>query len=139
MKSTAEDIKDILKHYICGCDQDSDSMSSDELFEISIGKEPETPVDMITIIETPGYPDQLTLDREEVYEYPSIQIRVRSSTYQKGWEQIYKIKETLHGQAHFNWGDSFYVVIYCVNGPFLFDYDKKQRPRFIINFNVQRR
>ncbi len=140
MKSTAEDIKDILIAFLGDNSSDSSSLAEDfELFEISVGKEPELPPNMITVIETPGFPDQLTFDRTERYEYPSVQIRVRANHYREGWEQISKIKELLHGRAQLIWGNSFYSVIRCVNGPFLFDYDKNQRPRFIINFNIQRR
>jgi hypothetical protein len=132
MNSCSEDIKDMLEYYMV---EESDFTP----FEISIGKEPDEPFNITSIFEAAGYPPQLTFNRNERYEYPSIQIRVRSTSYVDGWEQIEKIKNTLHGRAGETWNGSFYSLIRCQNGPFLLDYDKNQRPRFIINFNVQRR
>lgn len=141
MKSTAEDIRDIIRYYYDDTDSMDSSSSSvvSDLYEISIGKEPATPSNVISIYETPGYPPQLTFNKSEKYEYPSVQIRLRSDFYQNGYEQALRIREILHGRAHETWNGTYYSVIYCVNGPLLFDYDKNQRPRFILNFNVQRR
>jgi len=132
MNSCAEDIRDMIQYYL---EDDSEI----ELFEISIGKEPDEPANMISIFETSGFPPQLTFDRDEIYEYPSVQLRVRANSYTTGWLQINAIKNALHGRAGETWNDSFYSLVKCQNGPFLFDYDKNQRPRFIINFNLQRR
>jgi hypothetical protein len=133
MNSCSEDIRDMLLSYLGESDSDF------ALFEIAIGKEPEAPADIITIVDTVGFTPQLNYDKTEKYEYPSIQLRVRANHYVDGWKQIEQIKEALHGRAGETWNGTFYSVIYCQNGPFLFDYDKNQRPRFIINFNIQRR
>lgn len=137
MNSCAEDIRDMLLHYLG--ESSGTPSGAFSLFPISIGKEPDDPIQMISIFETPGFAPQLTYDRNENYEYPSIQLRVRAYTYVEGYEQAYKIRETLHGRAHETWNGSYYSLIYCANGPHLLDYDKNQRPRFVINFNLQRR
>ena len=82
---------------------------------------------------------QLTLDRNEVYEYPTIQIRVRANEYLEGWDVITNIKNILHGRANETWNGALYTLIRCSSGPALLDYDKNQRVRFIINFYLQRR
>jgi hypothetical protein len=129
MKSVSEDIKLMLETLV----QDLD------LFPIGIGKEPEEPIDHITLFETSGYPHQLTFNRAEKYEYPSIQMRIRCYNYVDGYEQGDKIKDTLHGRGGETWNGTYYSLIACVNGPFLLDYDKNQNARFILNFNIQRR
>lgn len=139
MISTAEDIRDMIDYYFDDVSSSGSSGTDTGLFEISIGKEPSSPTNVITILETPGFPPQLTYNKEERYEYPSIQIRVRSDTYPEGYQQALRIRNILHGRAHETWNASYYSVIYCVNGPLLLDYDKNQRPRFILNFNAQRR
>ena len=132
MNSTAEDIRDIIEYYI-------DSSSDIDLFEVSIGKEPSEPQNVISIFETPGFPSQLTFERLERYDYPSVQIRIRCTDYQSGYEQGNEIKNTLHGRAGETWNGVYYSLIRCINGPNLLDYDKNQRPRFVLNFDVQRR
>ena len=136
MNSCAEDIKAMLE---AGVSSSSSSGGEVDFYPIYIGKEPADPTNTITIFETPGYPPQLTMDRTEIYEYPSIQIRIRSISYVAGWAQAELIKNTLHGRANELWDDVYYSVIRCVNGPSLLDYDKQQRVRFIINFDCQRR
>lgn len=132
MNATAVDIKAILEYYA------NESSSAVTLFPIFIGKEPASPTNTITIFETMGM-HKLTYDKKEVYECPSIQIRVRSTSYLKGWEVISAIKELLHGRANETWNDTFYALIICFSGPGLLDYDKEQSVRFVINFDIHRR
>lgn len=132
MNSCSEDIKTIIEYYI-------NESSGFDLFFVSVGKEPETPSDVISLFDTVGMPPQLTYDRSEKYEYPSVQIRVRASDYREGWQQITKIKDALHGRAQETWNGTFYSLIFIESGPFLLDFDKRQRPRFVLNIGVQRR
>jgi hypothetical protein len=68
-----------------------------------------------------------------------MQIRVVSNSYVDGWNQIESIKNILHGRANETWGTTFYTLIRCSSGPGLLDFDKNQRVRFVINFDMQRR
>lgn len=136
MKSTSEDIKEMLQYYLGTSGSNSAGI---DMYDIFIGREPAEPTNTISVFETAGYPPQLNMDKEEKYEYPSFQIRVRSTSYTEGWSQVSAIKDVLHGRANEQWGDVYYIVIYCQSGPALLDYDKNQRVRFIINFNCQRK
>jgi len=138
MNSCAEDIKTMLEYYLDSSESVAEN-SDFVLYPVFIGKEPMEPTNTITIFETPGYPPQLNFDRDERYEYPSVQIRIRAISYTSGWEQAEEIKNALHGRANESWGSSFYTLVRCANGPSLLDYDKNQRVRFIINFDCQRR
>jgi len=108
---------------------------NDNLF---IGKELAKPTDCITIFDTYGFPPDLGLTHQG-YERPSIQIRVRNKHYQVGLTLAYDIKNLLHGLAQQTWNGTLYTVIYCSSGPALLDWDENGNPRFIINFNLQRR
>lgn len=138
MKSCSEDIKEMLEYYLET--SGSTSINPFDLFPVFIGKEPAEPSNTVTIFETVSGAPQLTMNRLEIYEYPSVQIRIRATNYLDAWEQANTIKNILHGRGNEQWGDDvFYSVIRCVNGPSLLDYDKNQRVRFIINFDCQRR
>lgn len=103
-----------------------------------IGREPSTPKETVTVFDTPGFPDYLGLDSVG-YEYPSVQIRVRSTKYTTGWNLINSIKDALHGKSHETWNGTLYTVIYCSSGPALLDWDDNGLPRFVLNMNIQRR
>ena len=134
MNAPSVDIKEMLEYF---AQEDSSCVS--ELFPINIGKEPAEPQNVISIFETGIMGPQLTLDRSEIYEYPTIQIRVRANEYLEGWDVITNIKNILHGRANETWNGALYTLIRCSSGPALLDYDKNQRVRFIINFYLQRR
>lgn len=103
-----------------------------------IGKEPSKPPATVTVFDTPGFPPQLALTDQGV-EYPSVQLRIRDVDYMTGWQKAEEIKAVLHGRANEEWGDAFYMAVYCSSGPALLDWDENDRPRFIINFNLIRR
>ena len=135
MNSCAEDIRDILKSVLF----EDGSSSTAQSFEFMVGKEPDEPISVVSLFETVGFPTPLTFNKSEQYNYPSVQVRVRAYDYVTGYSLANEIKEALHGRAHETWNGTFYSLIYCVNGPFLLDFDKNQRPRFVLNFNIQRR
>jgi hypothetical protein len=133
MNGAAVDIKSIIEYYY------ADSSDVD-LYEIFVGKEPAEPANCISIFETGIGSPQLTFDRSEIYEYTSVQIRVRTTNYLNGWSIINEIKNILHGRANETWGGgTIYTLIRCSVSPALLDYDKNQRVRFVVSFNIQRR
>jgi len=132
MNASSVDIKDLLV-----AESSLGLVFATNLF---IGKEPSTPDECATIFDTPGFPTQLTLDGGgDDYQYPSIQIRVRSNSYTDGWDLIQDITTALHGTSQETWNGTLYSVIMCSSGPALLDWDSNNRPRFIVNFNIQRR
>lgn len=138
MNPTSVDIKAILEARP-DIDDSTESSGTLELYPISISRESATVTNCITIFDTISAPDQLTYNREEKYEYSSVQIRIRSISYMEGWSIAELIKDILHGRANESWNGVYYALIQCMNGPFLLDYDDKQRARIVLNFNVQRR
>ena len=132
MNSPSEDLKDILV-----ADTSLSLVFASDLF---IGAEPTIPKNCVTIFDTPGGPPQLTLaGKGENFYYPSVQIRVRNTSYVTGWALIQNIRTSLHGRAQETWNGTLYSAIFCSSGPAMLDWDENSRVRFIINFNIQRR
>lgn len=130
MNASSIDIADILE-----AESSLELIFATNLF---VGKEPTTPVDTVTIFDTSSIPPKLGFNND-IYEQPSVQIRVRSKDYQTGWNLIDSIKNTLHGRGNETWNSTFYTVIYCASGPAMLDWDENSRARFICNFQMQRR
>jgi len=110
---------------------------ADNLF---VGREPATPINVVTIFDTPGAGPLLTLEGKggSNYFYPSIQIRVRSDNYPDGWRWINNIKDVLHGVNGKTVNGTIYHLIRCATSSFLLDWDEMGHPRFVCNFDCQR-
>jgi hypothetical protein len=130
MNASSVDIADMLEAEVI--------LGLTHAFNLHIGKEPAKPDNCITVFDTPGYPPALGL-KEQGYEYPSVQIRVRNRKYMEGWQTIQDIMSLLHGKSQQEASGTLYSVIYCSSGPALLDWDDNGNVRFIINFNLQRR
>lgn len=103
-----------------------------------VGKEPSNPKNTVTVFDTPGFSPELNLETQG-YEYPSVQIRVRNSSYVNGWNLIERIKDALHGLSQQTVNGTLYSVIYCSGSPALLDWDDNNNVRIVCNFNLQRR
>lgn len=130
MNACSEDIKDMLV-----ADSSLGLTFTENLF---IARMPASPVNCVVIYDAPGYPDALGL-KDQGYEYPSIQIRVRNRTYLTGMELAQKIKTSLHGRSAQIWNETLYTVIHAVGGPALLNWDENSNSDIVINFNLQRR
>jgi hypothetical protein len=129
MNAPSDDIKDML---VAG------DLGLTFATNLHIGKEPSSPRNCVTIFDIYGFPPDLGL-KDQGYERPSVQIRVRNISYRNGWTLAHDIKNLLHGKEHETWNGTLYTVIYCSSGPALLDWDENGNARFIINFNLQRR
>lgn len=130
MNITSEDIKDILIG--------ESSLGLTFGTNLFIGKEPAGKDNCATIIDSYGLPPQLTFDRTEKYEYPSIQILVRNNDYVAGLTLCYNIKDVLHGYSNTING-TFYSVVRCSGDAAFLQWDENDRAVFSINFLIQRR
>jgi len=130
MNSSSEDIKDMLEAV-----SSLGLIYASNLFR---GKEPTTPSNCVTIFDTVGTNPDLTLDQLSLFN-PSVQIRVRSTDYDTGWDLIQAISNTLHARAQETWNGTLYSVIYISSGPAMLQWDDNDRVIFIVNFNIQRR
>ena len=131
MNAPSVDIKDMLV-----ADTNLGLVFGQNLF---ISREPSLPNDCVTIYDTPGNPDGLTMNRVERYEYPTIQVRVRNTGFVQGWAVLRKIRTSLHGRANETWGGAYYTILRVSSGPALLEYDQNNRVILIMNFEIQRR
>lgn len=106
---------------------------------VHIGSEPAEPNNVITIYDTAGFRPMLTLDRNETFEFPSVQIRVRNVSYLSCLEVCATIKQILHGRGQEIVDGAFYALIRCNHEPEPLGFDTKQRMRFVMNFEIQRK
>lgn len=130
MNSVSADFKDMLV-----ADSSLNFTFAKNLF---IGRVPPSPKECVVLLDTYGAPPYLGLC-EVGYEYPAIQIKVRSINYQSGYTLIESIKDSLHGRNHEIWNGTLYTVIACSSGPTLLEWDDIGLVYFFINFNLQRR
>lgn len=131
MNPTSIDIKDMLEA--------ESALALTFATDLFVGVEPSTPDNCVTIFDTPGFNRELTFDKTEKYQRPSIQLRVRNRDYETGWELINDIVDRLHGRGAETWNGSQYSVIVCVTEPALLDYDARGNARFFTNFDIQRK
>lgn len=126
MNPASKDIKELLI---------ADSSFGDDIF---IGKEPTTPHNCITIFDTPGEPPDQMFKQGEYYNRPSIQFRVRNTSYMDAWDSINAIKVFLHNHKQVTINGTLYSCIKCAQEPALLDWDKNDRCRFVTTFKIQR-
>ena len=132
MNATSVDIADMLVA--------DTSLGLAMITNLYVGKEPTSPENCVTIMDSYGYRPQLTLaGKGEDYYYPSVQIRVRNRDYRTGYNLANNIMISLHGRAQETWNGTLYTVIYCSNGPAFMNWDDKQLCHFVVNFDIQRR
>ena len=129
MNAPSIDIKDMLV---------AASLGLTFAVNLFIGNEPPKPNNCVTIFDTMGAAPDTTLDRLSLYN-PSIQIRVRNSSYEAGSALIESISQTLHARAQVQQGGTLYSAILVSGGPAMLHWDDNKRVIFIINFNIQRR
>lgn len=139
MNFPSEDIRHMLEAGLDDSESSGTGLGLVFATNLFINREPAKPINCVTIFDISGFPPYLGLGGETGYEYPSIQIRVRNSTQAAARTLIQGIKDSLHGRHQQRWNGTLYSVISCSSGPALLDWDDNGNPRFIINFNIQRR
>lgn len=127
MNAASVDIKEMLEQ------------ESAITYPVHIGSEPAEPNNVITIYDTSGFGPMLTLDRLETLEFPSVQIRVRSISYLHCKEVCATIQQILHGRGQEIVNSAYYTLIRSTHDAEPLGFDTKQRMRFVLNFNIQRR
>ena len=133
MNAPSRDIASIIEAY-----GESSGFGLNYAEEIFIGHEPSSPINAVTIYDTPGFPPALGLT-DQGYEYPSVMIRVRNKSYQTGMSLAQDIVNALHGNSNITVDGALYTVIYSTGSPALLDWDDNGNPIIVVNFNLQRR
>lgn len=130
MNAGSIDIKEMLE-----AETELGLVFSSNLF---IGREPAEPHNVVTIYDSNTAPPHTTFDGS-VYNYDTVQIRVRNKKYLDGYVLCQAIRDSLHGRAQETWGGTLYSSILCTSGPATLGWDDNNRVMFSINFQLQRR
>jgi len=98
---------------------------------VFVGVVPATPTNCVTILPYGGRPPDT---RTKKAQYPSLQIRVRMSSYQKG----YKVTQAIINSMHLN--DkvcaSIRGIAYAIQSqPVFLEYDEEEQPIFLANMD----
>jgi len=131
MNAPSVDIKDML--------EDETSLGLTFATNLFIGRIPDAPDDCVVIVDTSGFAQDLTFDKAEKYERPSVQIMVRNNDYLTGFDLLNDIKDVLHGKGHTTVNGAYYSVIMCADAPSFLNWDENNRAHFVLNIDMQRR
>lgn len=128
MNSPAVDIATILV-------LSSSAASLTEGVDLFISKEPTTPNATVTIFDTGGFEPASSTERND---FPTIQVRVRSTTYVLAYEKMELIKSVLHKFTSQNIGGTVYQGIWASSDIISLGYDGNDRPTLTLNFRIHR-
>jgi len=130
MEPPSVDIKDLL--------EDESSLGLTFQTNLFISSEPPEPNDCVTIFDTPGWSDDMALDKNNI-EMPSVQILVRNDSYVDGWSMISGIKDFLHGKSGETVNGAYYMSMLSAGSPFSMGKDDRNRFHFVWNVDMKRR
>lgn len=127
MNSASEDIKDFLVSAGVG------TFGTD----IFIGPIPDAPDNCIGIIDTSGMPDDLTLDSDEYFERPSVQVLTRNEGYQAGYVKARATRTALR-KYNISQNSTSYLSIVARHDVLFVGRDDGGRYLFSVNYQIVR-
>ncbi len=130
MNAPSQDIKDMLEA--------EGSLNLTYRTNLFIGRETSSPINQVVIIDSFGYNSAVTL-KDQSYERPTIDIRIRNKSYTEAMELALRIKDYLFSCSQQTWNGTLYTIIYCSSGPALLEWDENGNSNIIIKFNINRR
>ena len=124
IKPTSVDIKDMLV---------SDGIGTFGT-DIFIGREPDEPNNCITIYDTGGGEPNAKWREDN----PTIQIRVRNSSYESGYDKIIGVRDKLLGRPPETVNTTDYIGIWASSDIIPMERDNQERSIFVTNFRIIR-
>lgn len=133
MNPTTVDIRDILIGV--------SSLGLTFATNLFIGRQPAEPDQCVTLYDTSaGIPEQTLRDENTaLYEYPSVQVRIRDNNYLDAYDLAYAIYFQLHNNNPQTINDTLYSSISAIQTPTFLTWDAKDRAEFIFNIKTIRR
>lgn len=126
MNPPSVDIKDMLEDSSSGLGL----VFGTDLFVSAV---PTTPNNSVTVIDTGG-PRSLQYGMKR----PNVQVIVRNTDYQTGYELISDIEDFLHEKCNEVWNNARYISILTRSSIGYLGKDPKARYEFSINFQIMR-
>lgn len=105
---------------------------------VFISQEPTAPDNTITVFDTPGAGSERTIDKLSTYQFVSVQVRVRNTSYEAGMQLVQKIVSALHLLSNTVINGEFYTCILHTSGPSILEYDFNRRCKIVTNFEIQK-
>lgn len=101
---------------------------------------PVTPQNCVVLYDNSGPTPMLQLSQaRSTYNYNSISVRVRNTSYDGAYAIIDAIQTFLHGRHGDVINNTYYALVRAITPPQQLHFDENDRPVININFEVQRR
>mgnify|MGYP003147214508 CR=1 FL=1 len=128
MNSPAVDISAILA-------LSSSATSLTEGTDLFVSREPTRPDAVVSIFDTGGFEPASSTERND---FPTIQVRVRSTTYTLAYSTMETIKGVLHKFKNTTINSTLYQGIWASSDIISLGYDENDRPTLTLNFRIHR-
>ena len=128
MNSPAIDISAILT-------LSSSALSLIENIDLFVSKEPTSPNAVVSIYDTGGLEPASSTEKNE---FPTVQVRARSTTYILAYSMLDEIKNVLHKFANQTVNSTLYQGIWASSDIIPLGYDANDRPILVLNFRIHR-
>lgn len=107
--------------------------------DLFTGRMPDQPADCVVVYDIPGGAPMLTFKKTTSnYYYSSVSVRIRNTSYESGWSQMFDILAFLHASSEDVIGGTYYALIRAMNDPQVLHWDDNDRVLMFVNFEVQR-
>lgn len=103
--------------------------------DIFIGRQPETPNDCITVLETGGQEPSAYTPLSK----PTVQIIVRNTSYEAGRTKAATVFDALHQKANSDLGENYVYYVLAIADVGYLDQDENDRHEWSMNFRMGRR
>jgi hypothetical protein len=102
-----------------------------------IGDMPDTPNNLICLFLTGGYDPEMDLSKNAITR-PTLQVRVRDTSYSSGVARCEAIQTLLRGVTNTEINGNYYIEILQQSDILSLGKDDKNRSNFTINFKIRR-
>ena len=106
--------------------------------DLFVNRMPETPDACTTVYEYGGKPTDFAMGSSVAVEHASLQVAVRNTSAQAGYEAIYAMYKRLDGHMGGVVNGTMYFLMTAMQPPFKLEEDDRQRVKFVFNLMVRK-
>ena len=134
MNAVAVDIKDLLVAAGVGV------FGAASGWGVYIAVEPVEPDTVVTVYDSGGFAPQYVMNNTvKPLNHPTVQVRVRGTSYLTANAKIQEVVTALDHKTHFNQGGTRYEAIFRMGDPMFLEKDESDRSIWTVNFHVIRK
>jgi len=97
---------------------------------------PDAPDNCVCIYNTGGYETEYVMNNDIDYERPTIQIRVRNTSYETADAQLVAIKQILDKQSETTINSTKYMTFYCISDILRIGRNDRERTVLAVNYEI---